>query len=418
MVCFSTTQPLPHGDLSMLYLGIDQHKAQITVNLRNEQGDVIQQCQVSTGHAKIDEFFAGLKKQAARVKGFMAILEVCGFNHWLLKKLEAFGCKEIVLMQPDKTNNKKTDRRDANALCELLWNNRTRLKNGERPNGIRRITVPTQAEAETRQLANLRQYFVKQRTKCINKIRGILRKHNMEQDAPSNNFKTKKIREWLKQLKLTSRIDRLEIDAHLNFLEECGKQIIAIEYEMATRAETNQNVLLLVSIPGINHLGALTLLSRIGDIERFPTPDSLANYFGLTPGCRNSGEATQRLGSITKAGSTIARTVLNHAVVHVTGKDKAMKDWHKKIKKRKGAKIARVAVMRKLATIIWHILKRQTKYQFRYDPIATVKNKTTSCKKSRSGFLRHDNNAIDVSKRRSKNKTPSPPQRQVKAKVP
>jgi transposase len=374
----------------MLYLGIDQHKAQITMNLRNEQGDVIQQCQVSTDHAKIDDFFAGLKKQAAKTRGFMAILEVCGFNHWLLKKLEEYGCKEIVLMQPDKTSNKKTDRRDANALCELLWNNRKRLQNGERPNGIRRITVPTQEEAETRQLANLRQYFVKQRTKCINKIRGVLRKHNMEQDAPSDNFKTKKIRDWLKQLKFASTVDRLEIEAHLNFLEECGKQIVKIEHEMATRAETDHNVLLLASIPGISHLGALTLLSRIGDIERFPTPDSLANYFGLTPSCRNSGEATQRHGSITKAGSSLARNILNTAVNHVVRKDKAMKDWHKKIKKRRGAKIARVAVMRRLATIVWHILKRQTTYQFRYEAIGTAQTKTTSHGKSRSGFLRHD----------------------------
>jgi transposase len=401
----------------MLYLGIDQHKAQITVNLRNEQGNVIQQCQVSTDHAKINEFFAGLKKQAARAKGFIAILEVCGFNHWLLKKLEEFGCKEIVLMQPDKTSNKKTDRRDANALGELLWNNRTRLKNGERPNGIRRITVPTQAEAENRQLANLRQYFVRQRTKCINKIRGVLRKHNLEQDCPTKNYKTKKAHEWLKQLVFESAVDRMEIHAHLKILEECCKQILKIEHEMAARAETDQNVLLLVSIPGISHLGALTLLSRIGDIERFPTPDSLANYFGLTPGCHNSGEVTQRLGSITKAGSAMARTILNHAVVHVTGKDKGMKDWHKKIKKRKGAKIARVAVMRKLATIIWHILKRRAKYQFHYDPIAGTKPKTLSNKKSRSGFLRHNNNAV-VAKDHHKTKTPSPPMRPTKANGP
>ena len=125
---------------------------------------MIQQCQVSTDHAKIDDFFAGLKKQAAKVQGFMAILEVCGFNHWLLKKLEDYGCKEIILMQPDKTSNKKTDRRDANALCELLWNNRKRLQNSERPNGIRRITIPTQEEAETRQLANLRQANRQDRT--------------------------------------------------------------------------------------------------------------------------------------------------------------------------------------------------------------------------------------------------------------
>ena len=72
----------------MLCLGIDQHKAQITVNLRNEQGDVIQQCQVNTNHVKIDDFFAKLKQRTAESKGFMAILEVCGFNHWLIKKLE------------------------------------------------------------------------------------------------------------------------------------------------------------------------------------------------------------------------------------------------------------------------------------------------------------------------------------------
>jgi hypothetical protein len=84
----------------MLYLGIDQHKVQLTINLRNEQGDVIQQCQVSTDPAKINVFFGGLRKRAVKSQGFMAILEVCGFNDWLLKKLEEFGCKEIVLMQP------------------------------------------------------------------------------------------------------------------------------------------------------------------------------------------------------------------------------------------------------------------------------------------------------------------------------
>ena len=118
---------------------------------------------------------------------------------------------------------------------------------------------------------------------------------------------------------------------------------------------------------GLNHFGKLTsfeLLSRIGDITRFKTADSLANYFGLTPGCRNSGKATQRLGGITKAGSSIARRILNHAVVHVTRKCENMKAWHKKIKTRRGAKTARVAVMRRLATIVWHILRWDKTYQF------------------------------------------------------
>ena len=66
---------------------------------------------------------------------------------------------------------------------------------------------------------------------------------------------------------------------------------------------------------------------RIGNIERFKHPDSLANFFGLTPGCNNSGENAKRLGSITKRGSRLVRHLLNQVV------------------------------MRRLATILWHMLK-------------------------------------------------------------
>ena len=81
---------------------------------------------------------------------------------------------------------------------------------------------------------------------------------------------------------------------------------------------------------------AVAIASRIGDIDRFRRPDSLANFFGLTPGCRNSGEATQRLGSITKQGSRIVRYLLDQAVVNVLRFDAAMRDWFKRIKKRRG----------------------------------------------------------------------------------
>jgi len=400
----------------MLYLGIDQHKAQITVNLRNEQGNVVLERQVSTDHAKIDDFFGKLKKQAGKARGFMAILEVCGFNHWLIKKLEEYGCKEIVLMQPEKTSNKKTDRRDANALCELLWNNRKRLQNGERPNGIRRVVWPTPEDAEVRQLAGLRRHIVKQRTVCINKIRGCLRKHNLEQDCPTKTFKTQKAKEWLKTLELPLS-DRLEIKVHLAVWKTLDTELLKVENELAKRSETDKNVLLLVSIPGINHLGAVALLSRVGDIGRFPTPDSLANYFGVTPGCHSTGDKKQHT-PITKAGSSLARSLLNTAVNHVVRKDKAMRDWHKNIKKRKGSKTAHVAVMRRLATIVWHVLKRKTTYQFHYDPIAMARAKTKPRKKSRSGFVRHGNNAVCIAKGKAAIKTPSPPKRRTKAKSP
>jgi transposase len=104
------------------------------------------------------------------------------------------------------------------------------------------------------------------------------------------------------------------------------------------------------------------LASRIGPIERFPRPASLANYWGLTPGCRNSGDATDRLGSITKQGSAMARFVLGQAILHVLRRDARMRAWYGRIKRRRGSKIARVAAMRRLATIIWHMVKHNQPY--------------------------------------------------------
>ena len=65
----------------MLYLGIDQHARQITISLRDENGDVLQARQVSTQPEKINAFFQQLTRECLHVnESFIAILEVCGFN--------------------------------------------------------------------------------------------------------------------------------------------------------------------------------------------------------------------------------------------------------------------------------------------------------------------------------------------------
>ncbi len=79
----------------MLYLGIDQHKRQLTVNLRSEDGSVILKRQVSTQWEKVRAFFADLAEKAKPEGGFLAILEVCGMNPWLLDMLKEYGCREI-----------------------------------------------------------------------------------------------------------------------------------------------------------------------------------------------------------------------------------------------------------------------------------------------------------------------------------
>lgn len=108
----------------MLYLAIDQHAKQITVCVRNQDGDTVLRRQVSTRTEKIEAFFRHLTEMDTQ---FMAILEVCGSNDWLIERLRKWNCREIVLIHPENPSRKKTDRRDAHKLADLLWLNSERL---------------------------------------------------------------------------------------------------------------------------------------------------------------------------------------------------------------------------------------------------------------------------------------------------
>jgi transposase len=346
----------------MLYLGIDQHRKQLTVCVRNQQGDIILRRQVSTAWARVRAFFTEVGKMASPEGGFLAIVEICGFNDWLLKLLEEYGCGETFLVQPEKRSKKKTDRRDAAALGEILWLNRQRLLDGKRVQGVRRIQPPTAREAEDRQLTELRKRLGQLRTRTINKIKHLLRKHNLEQECPTKGLGTIRGWTWLAEMAL-GPMDRLEMDQLLAQGELWEEQIEALGEEIRQRQAQNPTAAVIATIPGCAAYGSLALAARIGAIDRFPRPGSLANYWGLTPGCRNSGEATDRLGSITKQGSATARFILGQLVMHVLRRDPAMKAWYARIKRRRGAKIARVAVMRRLATIIWKMVKNNEAYQ-------------------------------------------------------
>jgi len=351
----------------MLYLGIDQHSKQITVCVRNQDGEVLLRRQVSTRPTKIKEFFDDLLERDVE---FMAILEVCGFNDWLIDELKRRQCRDVVLIHPDKTSKKKTDRRDANKLCELLWLNRDRLAEGKRVQGLRRVQIASHQDTDDRQLTAFRKRIAQPKTQTLNRIHRILHKRNLMWDYPTKTFQTKKGRAWLAKVSLTE-IDRMEMDSLLVQWELWDKQLEELDQRIVDRVQEKpaepRDIMsapeLLMTIPGISFFIALTIASRIGDIRRFPSPRSLANYFGLTPGCRNSGNSNHRLGSITKEGSAMVRFVLGQAVVHVLKQDSRMRSWYQGIKRRRGSKIARVAVMRKLTTIIWHMLTHHQAYQ-------------------------------------------------------
>jgi transposase len=200
------------------------------------------------------------------------------------------------------------------------------------------------------------------RTRTINRVHHLLLKHNLQQECPTKLLKTKAARKWLAKLPL-GPIDRLELDQLLAQWELLDRQIEELEAALGKRQAEHATAPLIATMPGAGVWGSLGLASRIGAIERFPHPGSLPKYWGLTPRSNNSGDNKQRLGSITKEGSALARCILGQMVLHVLRRDAAMKQWYQRIKKRRGSRIARVAVMRRLATILWHMIKRQQPYK-------------------------------------------------------
>jgi len=85
---------------------------------------------VSTQWEKVRAFFADLAEKARPQGGFLAILEVCGMNPWLLDMLKQFGYREMVVIQPTERAKQKTDRRDAGDLAHLLWVHRQQFLDG------------------------------------------------------------------------------------------------------------------------------------------------------------------------------------------------------------------------------------------------------------------------------------------------
>ena len=182
----------------MLYLGIDQHARQLTVSLRDESGEVVQARQVSTQPEKVRAFFQQLTGEQPPAGGsFIAVLEVCGFNDWLIRMLNEYRCHKAILIQPEERKLRKTDRRDAAALSELLWVNRDRLSQGKPVRGVRQVDIARTADQENRRLTTLRKEAGQARTRLVNKVRHILRRHNLQWQMPTKRFPTKAGIAWL-----------------------------------------------------------------------------------------------------------------------------------------------------------------------------------------------------------------------------
>ena len=147
--------------------------------------------------------------------------------------------------------------------------------------------------------------------------------------------------EWLQSLSL-SETDRLGVDTHLAKLVFLRGRIARYEKRIAEIARDDPRARLIMTIPGIGYITAVTILAEIVDHGRFDSAEKLASYAGLSPKHHNSGE-TVRTGGITKRGSVWLRTAMVEAAFTAVRHDARIGARYRRLAARIGPMKARVA---------------------------------------------------------------------------
>jgi len=135
-----------------------------------------------------------------------------------------------------------------------------------------------------------------------------------------------------------------------------------------------KNILLLMSIPGVGHITAVTILAEIGCIDNFVASKQLVAFFGVDPAVNESGKFKGDRVKMSKRGTRFGRRALYAAALasirnksNGEATNKVLLKYYQENLKGKKAKVALVAIMHKLIKYIFAILKNQQEYQLR-DP--------------------------------------------------
>ena len=234
------------------------------------------------------------------------------------------------------------------------------------------IHVPTQPYRHLRHLTQLRDTFVKQMkaTKC--RIKSLLLYEGIPfpEVSPSSQWSSKVIQE-LQNLKCSEPV-RFKLDRLLLSLEFFRSNIIdttrSIRSFCQSNAELRRNIGYIRSIPGIGWVTASQLLARIGDWRQLQRVEQLGSFLGLVPREHSTGEDVNR-GSITSIGDDRLRSKLIQCSWSSIRLDPEIREFFYRIYIRHhgkyAARIAIVAVARKLSTRIFAVLTQQRNYEVR-----------------------------------------------------
>ena len=150
----------------------------------------------------------------------------------------------------------------------------------------------------------------------------------------------------------------------LRQLQFLGEELDRLDQVIAEAALGDRSIQLLLTVPGVNLTTASAFMAAVGDISRFDSPSQLVSYLGLDPKVHQSGIAPARHGSISKQGCAGARWALVESAWVVARAPGPLHAFAERIRARRGANVATVAVARKLVVLFWHMLTKNEEYAY------------------------------------------------------
>lgn len=315
----------------------------------NNNRDVVFQGKVPTSEKDMAK---ALQNIPIEKKNIQAVIEPVTEWGWYAEALERHGLT-VRLADPGKSkliaaSRLKNDKVDSKILAELL----------------RSDFLPTAylAPRETRELRELvrgRIFLVRMRTKIKNRIHSIVAKQGLH--SSRTDLFGKKGRAWLEDQKL-SPVFQEQIVSLFSLINLLNEEIKKKDQAIIGRTKVDEEAKLLMSMPGIGAFTSTMIQAEVGTFSRFASADKLASYAGLVSSSRSSGER-QRFGSITRAGSAYLRSIMVEAACHLRPSWGYLFAFYSRIKEKKGNKIARVALARKMLTILWHMQNRKEPFR-------------------------------------------------------
>ena len=329
----------------MLHAGLDLSRNRLDFRLLDGEGATVE-----LGSARPDgDGLSGLALRLGRygepVRAAIESMTGARFVHDQLERVgwqvEIADARRVKGLAPLAC---KTDRIDAWVLAEL-----------SRRELVPAIWLPGPSVRAERERARFRLFLVRRRSALKARIHQTLLACG--RPCPVSDLFGQRGRALLERLRLPEPWQST-VQASLRLIDDCDREIDALERELRRLGASHPYVPLLLSCPGIAWVLAYTIAAEIGDIHRFPSPTKLAGYTGLCPRVYQSG-ASDRRGPLSKQGPKYLRWALIEATTHAS-RHPAYRARHERTRarlgKQRGPRVAQVDTARRLAHAIWHML--------------------------------------------------------------